>query len=104
MAGEERVELVDVNDPDRGVVPFLQTLVAETGAPCDGCGKTIAAGQHYLRVAVLFDTAGMENVRVFDVPTVVWSGIYDDPVCAGLALVKAAETELFTDVFRRFRR
>ena len=98
---KERIELVDVNDPDRGVVPFLQSLVAETGQPCDGCSRMIAAGQHYLRVAVLFDTAGMETVRVFDVPTVVWSGIFDDPLCAADALRTAAESDVFADVFRR---
>lgn len=99
---EEPIELVDANDPERGVVPFLQGLTSDETRPCNGCTRPIRAGQHYLRLAVLFDTAGMENVRLLNVPEVLWSGIFDDPVCAADALRAAAETdELFTDVFRR---
>jgi hypothetical protein len=96
----EHIDLVEANDPERGVVRFLQAM-SEADQSCAGCGKVILAGQHYLRVAVLFDTAGMESMRIIDVPSVVWSCIADDPLCAADALRAAAETELFADVFRR---
>ena len=99
---DQSIEPGNENDPHRRVVPFLQGVTSDETRPCDGCGRPIHAGQHYLRLAVLFDTAGMENVRLLSVPEVLWSGIFDDPACAADALRAAAETdELFTDVFRR---
>lgn len=80
----------------------VQIELIPAGTTCDGCGTPIVEGQHYLRLAVLFDTAGMDSVRIFDVPTVSWTRIYDDPVCAGLDLALAGRrNELFTDVFGR---
>lgn len=108
--GPEDVELVDAAAPDRGVAApplapgqIVGDIFEGSSKPCDGCGRLIVAGQHYLRVFVMFDTAGMELVRLIQLPDgPSWTGIFDTPLCAGLALVLAAERDpFFTDVFRR---
>lgn len=67
------------------------------------CNRPIGVGQHYVRAAVLFDTAGMEAARLLDLPDgMMWSDIFDTPVCAGLALAVAGMRDpIFTDVFER---
>lgn len=71
-----------------------------SGTACEFCLTAIVIGQHYVRVAVLADTAGLE--RAFDTPTVLWSGIFDHPICGGIALAKAGGTDpMFLDVFGR---
>jgi hypothetical protein len=67
------------------------------------CSRPIGVGQHYVRAAVLFDTAGMEIVRLLRLPDVaMWTAIFDTPRCAALALLCAAlDDPLFTDVFDR---
>ena len=101
--GEPPLRFVDADDPNEGVVAFLQERMQSPGRPCDGCNRQIVPGQHYLRLAVIFDTAGMEVSTMLRLPDgVMWSRIFDDPACAGLALILAGERDpLFTDVFRR---
>ncbi len=83
----------------------VAALPAETRTEksCAGCGLPISTGQHYVRVAVMLDTAGFELLNVLALPDgIVWSAICDTPACAGIALLKAARTEwIFTDVFGR---
>lgn len=74
--------------------------IAKKATECGHCHQPIARGQHYLRLVILFDTAGLE--AVFAVPEVAWSGIFDRPDCAVLGLVAATRDEpVFADVFER---
>jgi hypothetical protein len=77
--------------------------VGDVGAGCcEFCSSPIAPGQHYLRLAALFDTAGREARTAFALPEALWSGIYDTPLCAAFGLARAGLTEeIFTDVFAR---
>lgn len=93
------------------VLAFLKTLGPDspapvsppgtpTGAVCDGCHLPIVISQHYLRVVAFVETAGLEGA--FPAPTVVWSGLFDQPWCGGraLAIAGVADPVLF-DVFGR---
>lgn len=70
---------------------------------CAYCKTPIIPGQHYVRLAVLLDTAGREIISLLDLPdSPMWSKIFDEPACAGIALVLAGtREEFFTDVFGR---
>ena len=72
-----------------------------SGNKCEFCGSEIVKGQHYVRLALMIDTAGLERTAL-DVPEVPWSGIFCTPVCAGIHLAKQASVdEVLTDVFGR---
>lgn len=71
--------------PDDASDDEVEVELIPVGTTCDGCGSPIVEGQHYLRLAVVFDTAGMDSARIFDIP----------PALAG------RKDELFTDVFGR---
>lgn len=89
------------------MLAFLAALGPDSPAPgtasgnvCEFCGLPIVIAQHYVRVVVLGDTAGLEGALV--TPTVLWSGIFDHPSCGGIALAKAGiSDEVLTDVFGR---
>lgn len=96
--------MTDDQEPSSQV---LQRRMADLPAPgtpsgqvCPVCHLPIRVAQHYVRVAVLADTAGLENA--LEAPTVLWSGIFDTPACGGLGLMQAASTDpMLLDVFGR---
>lgn len=70
------------------------------GRRCELCHQEIVDAQHYLRLAVIADTAGLE--RPLEAPHVVWSGIFDSPACAGVGLARDAhEDPILVDIFDR---
>lgn len=83
VAPDPQSDLADIVEAARNVA-----ALAAVGSHCDygPCGREIVEGQHYVRLAAMVDSAGMDTYRIFDVPTMTWDGIYDTPACALLAL------------------
>lgn len=89
-------------DEVAAVLARLPPVGTPTDKDCAGCGLAIHVGQHYIRVAVMFDTAGLEAISLLRLPDgIPWTAIAHDPLCGGIALLRAAKDEIFTDVFNR---
>lgn len=66
---------------------------------CATCGYEIREGQHFLKLSVTADTAGMETVS--REPTVFADDVFDTPTCMVLKLMVDVEQpdSLYANVF-----